>query len=133
MNCRYVARPLAMIGARSSGHTVAFFLAASQSSRARSQQRANSQTSNLPPNPHILTRDRNTAELRVIGIETTNRTESLTEGPPPESNDLAMSCLRTREMIISPCVGLPSSLNVCANTRKKKELPYVLLYTAVLL
>ena len=94
-----------MIGARSSRYIVAFFLAASQSSRARSQQRANSQTTNLPPNPHILTRHRNTAELRVVGIET-SRTESLTEEPSPESNDLAMSHPRTREKIISPCVGL---------------------------
>ena len=118
MNCRYVARPFAMIGARSSRYIVAFFLAASQSSRARSQQRANSQTSNLPPNPHILTRHRSTAELRVVGIET-SRTESLTEEPSPESNDLAMSRLRTRETIISPCVGLliAHSLNMC--TRKK--------------
>ena len=64
------------------------------------------------PNPHILTRDRSTAELRVIGIETTNRTESLTEGPPPESNDLAMSRLRTRETIVNPCVDLAPSFHV---------------------
>ena len=63
-----------------------------------SQQRANSQTSNLPPYPHILTRHRSTAELRVVGIET-SRTESRTEEPSPESNDLAMSYLRTRETI----------------------------------
>ena len=109
-----------MIGARSSRYIVAFFLAASQSSRARSQQRANSQTSNLPPNPHILTRHRSTAELRVVGIET-SRTESLTEEPSPESNNLAMSRLRTRETIISPCVGLAPSLNVCTSTRKKRN------------
>ena len=84
------------------------------------QQRANSQTSNLPPNPHILTRHRSTAELRVVGIETSG-TESHTEEPSAESNDLAMSRLRTRETIISPCVGLAPSLNVCTSTRKKKK------------
>ena len=77
--------------------------------RARMQQRANSQTSNLPPNPHILTRHRSTAELRVVGINT-NRTESLTEKPSLESNNLAISRLCTRETIISPCVGLGPSL-----------------------
>ena len=109
-----------MIGEKSSRYFVAFFLAASQSSRARSQQRANSQTSNLPPNAHILTRHRSTAELRVVGIET-SRIESLTEEPSTESNDLAMSRLRTRETIISPCVGLAPSLNVCTSTRKKRN------------
>ena len=49
-----------------------FCLTASQLARSR----ANSQTSNLPPNPHILNRHRSTAELRVVGIET-SRTESL--------------------------------------------------------
>ena len=73
---------------------------------------AKSRTSDLPSNPHILTRHRSTAELRVVGIET-SRTESLTVEPSPESNDLAMSRLRTRETIISPCVGLAPSLNVC--------------------
>ena len=87
-------------------------------SRRISQQRANSQTSSLPPNPHIRTRHRSTAELRVVVIET-SRTESLTEEPSPESNDLAMSHLRTRETIISPCVGLAPSLNVC--TQKKRN------------
>ena len=57
--------------------------------------RANSQTSNLPPNPHILTRHRSTAELRVVGINT-NRTESLTEKPSLESNNLAMYVPYTR-------------------------------------
>ena len=75
------------------------------SSLAADSRAANSQTSNLPPNPHILTRHRITAEQRVVGIET-SRTESLTEEPSPESNNLAMSRLRTRETIISPCVGL---------------------------
>ena len=98
-----MARPFAMIGARSSRYIVAFCLAASQ--------RANSQTFILPPNPHIGRR-RSTAELRVVGIET-SRTESLTEEPSPESNDLAMSRLRIRESIFSPCVGLAPSLNVC--------------------
>ena len=93
-------------------------------SRARelAQSRANSQTSNLPPNPHILTRNRSTAELQVVGIET-SRTESLTVEPSPESNDLAMSRLRTRETMISPCVGLliAPSLNVSTSTRKKRN------------
>ena len=79
---------------------------------------AKSRTSDLPSNPHILTRHRSTAELRVVGIET-SRTESLTEEPSAESNNLAMSRLRTRETIIGPCVGLVPSLNVC--NRKKKE------------
>ena len=85
-----------------------------------SQQRANSQTSNLPTNPHILTRHLSTADQRVVGIETT-RTESLTEKPSPESNGLAMSFLRTRKTILSPCVGLAPSLNVCTSTRKKRN------------
>ena len=72
MNCRYAARPFAMIRARSGRYFIAFFLTASQLARSR----ANSQTSNLPPNPHILNRHRSTAELRVVGIET-SRTESL--------------------------------------------------------
>ena len=91
-------------------------------SRRISQQRANSQTSSLPPNPHIRTRHRSTAELRVVVIET-SRTESLTEEPSPESNDLAMSRLRTRETIISPCVSLAPSLN-CVRVPEKKELLY---------
>ena len=126
MNCRYAARPFAMIRARSGRYFIAFFLTASQLARSR----ANSQTSNLPPNPHVLTRHRSTAELRVVGIET-SRTKSLTEEPSPESNDLVMSRLRTRETIISPCVDLAPSLNVCTSTRKKGAA--VLLYTAVLL
>ena len=89
-------------------------------SRRISQQRANSKTSNLPPNPHMRTRHRSTAELRVVVIET-SRTESLTEEPSPESNDLAMSRLRNREAIISPCVGLAPSLNVCTSTRTKRN------------
>ena len=59
----------------------------------------------------ILTRHRSTAELRVGGNEA-RRTESLTEEPFPESNNLAMSRLRTRETIISPCIGLDPSLHV---------------------
>ena len=93
-------------------------LASSLAADARS---ANSQFSNLPPNPHILARHRSTAELRVVGIET-SRTESLTEEPCLESNNLAMSRLRTLETIISPCVGLAPSLNVC--TKKKEQLLY---------
>ena len=78
------------------------------------RSRANSQTSNLPPIPHILTRHRSTAELRVVGIEA-SRTESLTDEPSPESNNLAMSRLRDRETITSPCAGLAPSLRVCLN------------------
>ena len=90
-------------------------LASSLAARSREQ---NSQASNLPPNPHILTRHRSTAKLRVVGIEA-SRTESITEEPSPESNDLAMSYLHTRETIISPCVGLAPSLNVCRVLEKK--------------
>ena len=64
------------------------------SSLAADSRAANSQIFNLPPNPHILTRHRSTAELRVVGIET-SRPELLTEEPSPESNNLAMSRLRT--------------------------------------
>ena len=84
---------------------VALCLGVSQLARSR----ANSKASNLSPNPHILTRHRCTAELRVIGIEP-RRSESLKEEPTPESNDLAMSHLRIRETNISPCVGLAPSL-----------------------
>ena len=63
--------------------------------------------------------------MRVVGIET-SRTESLTEEPSADLNDLAMPPLRTRETIISPCVGLAPSLNVCTSTRKKKNSPRVL-------
>ena len=115
-----------MIGAKSSRYIPAFLLAASQSSRARST--ANSQTSDPPPNPDILTRHRSTAEMRVIGIET-SRTEPLTAEASPESNDLAMSRLRTRETTISPCVGLALSPDVC--TLKKRNC--CTLHTAVLL
>ena len=110
-----------MIGARSSRYIVFLLLAASQRSRARSYLAAESNFENfqLPPNRHILTRHHSTAKLRVVGIET-SRSESLTEEPTPESNDLAMSRLRTRETIISPCVGLDPSLNVY--TRKKRNI-----------
>ena len=73
-----------------------------------------------PTQSHIRTRHRSTTEQRVVVIET-SRTESLTEEPSPESNDLAMSRLRTRETIISPCVGIATSLNVCTSTRKKRN------------
>ena len=118
MNCRYVARPFAIIGARSSRHSVAFFLTASQLARSR----ANSQTFNLPP---ILTRHRSTAELRVVGMET-GRTDSLIEEPTPESNNIAMSCLRIRERRSSSCVGLALSLNVC--TRNSKTYIYICMW-----
>ena len=116
MNCRYVARPSAMIGARSTRYIVAFFLAAELASSLPADSRAaNSQTSNLRRNPHILTRHRSTAKLRVVGIET-SRTESLIEEPTPELNDLSMPRLRIREIIISSCVDLaPASLKVCTH------------------
>ena len=70
----------------------------------------NSQASNLP---QILSRHRSTAELRVVGNQTT-RTKSLVEEPFPESNKLAMSRLPIRKIIISSFVGLSAtSLNVC--------------------
>ena len=128
MNCRYVARPFAMIGARSSRSiVVAFSLAECPSSRARSRQSkfANAQSRS---NPHILNRHRSTAELRIVGIETRN-TESLTEEPCSESNDLAMSRLRIRETIISPCVGLAPSLNVC--TRNSQTCLYTSKYVVL--
>ena len=85
MNCRYVVRPFAMIGAWSSRHMiVAFCLTASQ---LAARSRANPQTFDLPP---ILTRHRSTAELRVFGIET-SRTEWRIEEPTPESKNIAMS------------------------------------------
>ena len=111
-NCRYVARPFAMIGARPSRHGVAFCLTASQLARSR----ANSQTFNLPP---ILTRHRSTAELRVVGIET-SRTESLTEEPPPESNNLAMSRLYEPEQRLSVLAFWPSSFTQCVYSKKKE-------------
>ena len=103
-----------------------FFSPHLKSSRARRK----CECSNLPPNPHIVTRHRSTAEPRVVGIETSH-TESLTVEPSPESNDLAMSRLHTRETIIGPCVGLAPLLNVYTSTRKKGTA--VLLYTVVLL
>ena len=111
----------AMIGARSSRYTVAFCLAASQSSRARLQlatesKFANFQSHTQSSHPHPPQHCR----LRVVGIET-SRTESRTEEPPPESNNLVMSRRRTGEMIISPCVGVAPSLNVCTSTRKNRN------------
>ena len=100
------------------------------SSLAADTRSANSQSSILPPNPHILTRHCSTAELRVVCIET-SRAESLTEEPSHESNNLAMSRLRTRETIISLCANLAPSLNMC--TRKKGTTAVLLLYTVVLL
>ena len=116
MNCRYVARSFAMIGARSGRYFVAFCLTASPLAR----RRANPQNSNLPP--PILTTSPVTAALRVAGIET-SRTESPIEEPTPESNDLAMSRLRIRETIIDQSLRWPSSFTrrVCS---KKKELLY---------
>ena len=97
--------------------------------RELARSRANSQTSNLPPNPHVVTRHRSIAELRLVGIET-SRTESLTEEPSPGSNDLSMSRLRVRETIYqSP--RWPRSFTQCVYKRKK--LLYVVLYTAAVL
>ena len=107
-----------MIGTRSSRYIVFFSPHLRSRELARSREQ-NSQTSNLPPNPQILTRHRCTAGVRVVGIAT-SRTESLTVEPSPESNDLAMSRLHTRETIISP-FGLVPSLNVCTSTRKKRN------------
>ena len=94
-----------MIGARSSRYIiVAFFsrrISELASSLAADTRSANSQSSILPPNPHILTRHRSTAKQRAVDIET-SRTESLTEEPSSESINLAMYRLRTRETIISP-------------------------------
>ena len=85
MNYRYVAKLFAMIGATSSRY-IYFF------GHTAPQLAANSPTSNLPT---ILTRLHSTAELRVVGIET-SCTQPLIEEPTPDSNDLAMSCLRIR-------------------------------------
>ena len=123
MNCRYVARLFAMIGARSSRYIiVAFFsrrISELASSLAADTRSANSQSSILPPNPHILTRHRSTAELRVVGIET-SRTESLTEEPPPESNNLAMSRLYEPEQRLSVLAFWPSSFTQCVYSKKKE-------------
>ena len=99
------------------GLVVVFCLTASQ---LAAHSRANSQTFNLPP---ILTRHRSTAELRVVGIET-SRTTSLVEEPTPESNNIAMSRQRIRERHISSCVGLAVSLDVC--TRNSQTYTYSL-------
>ena len=79
---------------------------------ARSQQSKFANYRSPPIHPYILTRHRSTAELPVVGIET-SRTESLTEEPTPEFNDLAMSRLRIRETNISSSVGLAPSLETC--------------------
>ena len=89
------------------------------SSLAADTKAANSQTSNLPPNPYIHTRHRITAELRVVGIET-SRTESLTEEPSPESNNLAMSRLYEPEKRLSVPAFLPSSFTQCVCSKKKE-------------
>ena len=87
--------------------------------RELTRSRENSQTSNLPPNPHILTRHRSTAELRAVGIEN-SRTESLTEEPSPESNNLAMSRLYEPEKRLSVPAFLPSSFTQCVCSKKKE-------------
>ena len=69
MNYRYGARLFAMIGARSSRCVVSFSLAASQSSRARSQQRkfANFQFPTQSPHPHPSPQHCRTASRRHRG------------------------------------------------------------------
>ena len=116
INCRYVACSFAMIGAWLSRHITDVFLSHRISARSQQSKFANF---NLPP---ILTRHRSTAELRVVGMET-GRTDSLIEEPTPESNNIAMSCLRIRERRSSSCVGLALSLNVC--TRNSKTYLYI--------
>ena len=98
---------------------------------ARSQQSKFANYRSPPIHPYILTRHRSTAELPVVGIET-SRTESLTEEPSHESHDLAMSRLRTRETIIRPGVGLALH-STCVRVLEIKATDVLLLYTAVLL
>ena len=92
------------------------------SSLAAESKFANFQSPTQSSHPHPAPQHCRTAELRVVGIET-SRTESLTEKPFPESNDLAMSRLRIRETIIDQSLRWPSSFTrrVCS---KKKELLY---------
>ena len=92
---------------------------------------ANFQSPTQSSHPHPAPQHCRTAELRVVGIET-SRTESLTEEPSHESHDLAMSRLRTRETIIRPGVGLALH-STCVRVLEIKATDVLLLYTAVLL
>ena len=112
MNCRYEARPFAMVSARSSRYYIDFFTRRITELASLPAADKTRKLAHLPLNPQTLTRHRSTAELRVVGIET-SRTELLTEAPYPEWNKLAVSRLRTRETMMSPRVGLAPSLNVC--------------------
>ena len=58
-----------------------------------------------PPTPHPAPQHCRAASRRH------SCTQSLLDEPTPESNDLAMSRLRIRETIISPCVGLAPLLS----------------------
>ena len=62
MSCRYVARPFAMIGARSARYTVAFFRSPHPSAREVTRSRA--QICRLPISHPILTSSPGTAELQ---------------------------------------------------------------------
>ena len=100
MNYRYVARPLAMIGARSNRYISAFV---SPLTAHRISAPSKFAKFELPPNAHAAPHNCRTA---TVGIETINsRTESLIKDPTPESNDLAMSRRRIRERIISSCTN----------------------------
>ena len=100
-------------------YIVAFCLTASQLARGRE----NTQTFFYLP--HILTRHRSTAELQVVGMET-SRSKSHVEEPTPESHDIAMFRLRIRERHTISCVGLGPSLNVL--TRNSISIHNKLLY-----
>ena len=116
------------VSARSSRYYIVFFTRRITELASLPAADKTRKLAHLPLNPQTLTRHRSTAELRVVGIET-SRTELLTEAPYPEWNKLAVSRLRTRETMMSPRVGLAPSLNVCTSTRKKETavlLPRVL-------
>ena len=82
-----------------------------------SQLAAISQTSNLPP---ILTPQRSTAELRLVGVET-SCSPLLTEERMPESNDLAMSRPRIRQNDLSaPALGWLQLHSTCVLAARKR-------------
>ena len=91
---------------------------------------ANLQSPNQSSHPHPAPQHCTTAELRVIGIET-SRTESLTEEPSHESHDLAMSRLRTRETINRPGVGLALH-STCVRVLEIKATDVLLLYLSLI-
>ena len=81
INCSYVARPFATIGARSSRYIVAVF--ARGNSELSTSLAAETKFVNIQyPTQSAHPRHRSTAELRVVVIET-SRTESLREEPSP--------------------------------------------------